>query len=115
MLFIKLSTVSLKEFTIKIIVLKVSQLFLGNNYVFFKNQLKLKSFPGGFLRKSIFSILGEKFHFCCSGFGLEPLMGPKMDQMSCYMNFHDRKCCEDHFEYSQISVGPVEPEILKKN
>ena len=42
-------------------------------------------------------------------------MGPKMDQMSCYMNFHDRKCCEDHFEYSQISVGPVEPEILRKN
>ena len=35
---------------IKIIMQKVSQLFLGVNYVGMKNQLTPKSFPGGFLR-----------------------------------------------------------------
>ena len=106
---------SLNDFTIKIIIRKVSQLILGVNYVGMKNQLSRKSFPGGFLRKSISPISVGKSKFCYSGFGLEPCLVPKSGQMSWDINQYDRKCYEDHFEHSQISVGPVEPEIFRKN
>ena len=48
-----------------------------------------------------------------SGFSLSHFMGPKIGQMSWDMNYYDGICCEDHLEHSWISVGPVEPEILR--
>ena len=92
--------VPLNKFTIKIIARTVSQLFLVINYVHLKDQLQTKSFPGGFLRKSNFSILGEKFKFSYSGFGYGLVLAIKMCHMSWEINLYDRKCYEDHFEHS---------------